>query len=55
MTCLVSFNIAGTSDDKKLPIACIQYHPEAGPGPHDSKVFFDNFVNVIKEYKEKNN
>ena len=36
---------------KKLPISCIQYHPEAGPGPHDSKVFFDNFVNTIKEYK----
>ncbi|RAP51532.1 MAG: carbamoyl phosphate synthase small subunit, partial [Methanosphaera sp. rholeuAM270] len=36
---------------KKLPIACIQYHPEAGPGPHDSKVFFDKFVNRIKEYK----
>lgn len=34
----------------KLPIKCIQYHPEAGPGPHDSKVFFDNFVNTIKEY-----
>ena len=37
----------------KLPIACIQYHPEAGPGPHDSRVFFDNFVNTIKEYKGK--
>lgn len=36
----------------KLPIRCIQYHPEAGPGPHDSKVFFDNFVKTIKEYKE---
>lgn len=36
----------------KLPICCIQYHPEAGPGPHDSKVFFDNFVKTIKEYKE---
>ena len=35
----------------KLPIRCIQYHPEAGPGPHDSKVFFDNFVKTIKEYK----
>lgn len=40
---------------KTLPISCIQYHPEAGPGPHDSKVFFDNFVNTIKEYKGKIN
>ena len=35
---------------KELPISCIQYHPEAGPGPHDSKKFFDNFVNAIKNY-----
>jgi carbamoyl-phosphate synthase small subunit len=41
-------------EHKKLPISCIQYHPEAGPGPHDSKVFFDNFVNTIKEYKRDN-
>ena len=38
-------------EHKELPITCIQYHPEAGPGPHDSKVFFDNFVNTIKNYK----
>lgn len=38
---------------KTLPINCIQYHPEAGPGPHDSKVFFDNFVNAIREYHGK--
>ena len=35
---------------KELPISCIQYHPEAGPGPHDSKKFFDNFVEMIKNY-----
>jgi hypothetical protein len=40
---------------KTLPISCIQYHPEAGPGPHDSKVFFDTFVNTIKEYKGNKN
>lgn len=38
-------------EHEELPITCIQYHPEAGPGPHDSKVFFDNFVNTIKNYK----
>lgn len=27
-----------------LPIACMQYHPEAGPGPHDTKIFFDDFL-----------
>lgn len=33
---------------KELPISCIQYHPEAGPGPHDTREFFDNFVEAIK-------
>lgn len=33
---------------KELPISCIQYHPEAGPGPHDTREFFDNFVDAIK-------
>ena len=35
---------------KNLPISCIQYHPEAGPGPHDSKKFFDDFIKTIKNY-----
>ncbi|MHB9112866.1 MAG: glutamine-hydrolyzing carbamoyl-phosphate synthase small subunit [Thermoleophilia bacterium] len=25
----------------------VQYHPEAGPGPHDSRYLFDDFVNDI--------
>ncbi len=36
---------------KTLPLAGVQYHPEACPGPHDSNVIFDDF---IKMYKEKN-
>lgn len=27
----------------------VQYHPEANPGPHDSRYLFDNFINLIKE------
>jgi carbamoyl-phosphate synthase small subunit len=27
-----------------VPAACVQYHPEAGPGPNDSLGLFDNFV-----------
>ncbi len=27
-----------------VPAACVQYHPEAGPGPHDSLGLFDSFV-----------
>ena len=27
-----------------VPAGCVQYHPEAGPGPHDSVHLFDEFV-----------
>lgn len=27
----------------------VQYHPEASPGPHDSRYLFDRFVSLIKE------
>lgn len=27
----------------------VQYHPEASPGPHDSRYLFDQFVNMIKK------
>jgi carbamoyl-phosphate synthase small subunit len=26
------------------PVFCVQYHPEASPGPHDSSYLFDQFV-----------
>lgn len=29
----------------------VQYHPEASPGPHDSRYLFDQFVSMIKEGK----
>src|SRR5689334_2259424 len=30
----------------------VQYHPEASPGPHDSRYLFDQFVEMIKEGKK---
>jgi carbamoyl-phosphate synthase small subunit len=27
-----------------VPAACVQYHPEAGPGPNDSLEMFDRFI-----------
>jgi carbamoyl-phosphate synthase small subunit len=27
-----------------VPAACVQYHPEAGPGPNDSLGLFDDFI-----------
>lgn len=32
---------------KKKPIFCVQYHPEASPGPHDSSPLFDEFRKMI--------
>jgi len=29
----------------------VQYHPEASPGPHDSRYLFDQFVELIKSSK----
>jgi carbamoyl-phosphate synthase small subunit len=30
----------------------VQYHPEASPGPHDSRYLFDQFVAMIREGKK---
>ncbi len=31
-----------------LPAFCVQYHPEAGPGPHDSLYLFRQFVELME-------
>jgi carbamoyl-phosphate synthase small subunit len=33
---------------KSKPIYCVQYHPEASPGPHDSTLLFDEFRRLIE-------
>ncbi|KAF0134429.1 MAG: carbamoyl-phosphate synthase small subunit [Candidatus Saganbacteria bacterium] len=33
---------------KKYPVFCVQYHPEASPGPNDSKYLFDEFIKLMK-------
>jgi len=32
---------------KNKPVFCVQYHPEASPGPHDSAYLFDAFVEMM--------
>ncbi|MSU33025.1 MAG: carbamoyl-phosphate synthase small subunit [Pedosphaera sp.] len=32
---------------RSKPIFCVQYHPEAAPGPHDSTPLFDEFRQLI--------
>jgi carbamoyl-phosphate synthase small subunit len=36
---------------KKFPAFSVQYHPEANPGPHDSKYLFDDFIQNIIQSK----
>ena len=31
----------------------VQYHPEASPGPHDSRYLFDEFVRMMQDVKRK--
>jgi len=34
---------------REYPILAVQYHPEAAPGPHDSRYLFDQFVDLMAE------
>jgi carbamoyl-phosphate synthase small subunit len=33
------------------PVFCVQYHPEAAPGPHDSHYLFRDFAAMMKDSK----
>jgi carbamoyl-phosphate synthase small subunit len=33
---------------KERPVFCVQYHPEASPGPHDADYLFDDFLEMIE-------
>ena len=36
---------------RSQPTFCVQYHPEAAPGPHDSHYLFDDFVKLMTDWK----
>jgi carbamoyl-phosphate synthase small subunit len=36
--------------DKK--VFSVQYHPEAAPGPHDSRYLFDQFITYLEEFQQ---
>lgn len=38
---------------KTYPAFSVQYHPEAAPGPFDNGYLFDQFLTMIREYKEQ--
>ena len=33
---------------RERPVFCVQYHPEAAPGPHDSVYLFDQFTGLME-------
>jgi carbamoyl-phosphate synthase small subunit len=33
---------------KQKPVFCVQYHPEASPGPHDADYLFHDFIQLIE-------
>ena len=35
---------------KQQPLFCVQYHPEAAPGPHDPFYLFEEFIDLMKEH-----
>jgi carbamoyl-phosphate synthase small subunit len=36
-------------EHRALPVFSVQYHPEAAPGPHDSRYLFDRMVREMEE------
>jgi carbamoyl-phosphate synthase small subunit len=38
---------------KRLPVFSVQYHPEAGPGPHDATYLFHEFIANMRAQRER--
>ncbi len=43
--------LEGIRDDSKF-ILSVQYHPEASPGPHDSAYLFNEFMELIRRFRQ---
>jgi carbamoyl-phosphate synthase small subunit len=37
---------------RKFPVMSVQYHPEASPGPHDSKYLFTDFMKLVARSRQ---
>lgn len=38
---------------KRYPAFSVQFHPDAAPGPHDASYLFDDFMDMITEFKNQ--
>jgi carbamoyl-phosphate synthase small subunit len=39
---------------RSIPAFSVQYHPEASPGPHDSHYLFEEFKQLMLEFRKRN-
>ncbi len=37
---------------REVPAFCVQYHPEAAPGPHDSHYLFQDFIQLMETSRQ---
>lgn len=37
---------------RERPVFAVQYHPEAAPGPHDSRYLFDHFIELMADRQD---
>lgn len=44
--------VEGLRDDKK-GVICVQFHPEASPGPWDARRLFDDFIAFARDWKTR--
>lgn len=46
--------LEGFADEKRM-IECVQFHPEASPGPHDTACLFEDFYQKVKGWRRAAN
>ncbi len=39
-------------EHRERPVFAVQYHPEAAPGPHDSRYLFDRFIDEMERARD---
>ena len=45
--------VEGFQSDSNTPILSVQYHPEASPGPQDSRYLFHEFFKMVERHAKK--